>query len=461
MKGYLSQNKIEYVLFHLQHHFDIPDEIREKMVFLKEGEGAMNYQNSIIFQLSANDINVKEVNGIHLLFYNSAYESISEVVNSNLIFRYDLLKSIFYLLSGYQEYADSRRDKLGRFSYHFSIQKEYGFILQPLVNYYFRIITDTINEWNKTQKVSIKSKPSVFKNFGFFLSHDVDRIDKYTLNYILYKIKELAGKVKSPLKPSQNFTELCKALYHWMNPFSKENPYWNFKFLLEIEKRLTINATYFFLHKGARHVDSSYSFSDKRLLKLYPLLMSVGHEIGIHGTSESITDSNIASSHLNELKELSGFPVSSCRQHRLLFEHPVSTRVQVEAGVAIDCTLGFFDYPGFRNSYCFPFRLYDFEKDQMTGLWEIPLTVMDCTLLDYCALNFDESKQIIKKLIDEIKKFEGIFSLLWHNNYFEEDLHPGITEFYIRLLEEITSFKPQSLHANEFINRFNNSGVIK
>ncbi|RYF12518.1 MAG: hypothetical protein EOO40_01100 [Deltaproteobacteria bacterium] len=52
----------------------------------------------------------------------------------------DIISAAFYLLSGWQEYFSSERDQHGRFPYAASVQKKYGFVALPVVNYYFDVL---------------------------------------------------------------------------------------------------------------------------------------------------------------------------------------------------------------------------------------------------------------------------------------------------------------------------------
>jgi hypothetical protein len=61
-------------------------------------------------------------------------------------------------------------------------------------------------------------------------------------------------------------------------------------------------------------------------------------------------------------------------------------------------------------------------------------------------------------LIKEIKKFNGVFTLLWHNSYLNENEKSGITEFYQNILEEVISEKAESLTGLEIIKRMK-SGI--
>ena len=67
--------------------------------------------------------------------------------------------------------------------------------------------------------------------------------------------------------------------------------------------------------------------------------------------------------------------------------------------------------------------------------WEIPLTMMETTHFYYRNLDLAKSRASIENLLAEVIKFKGVFSLLWHNNFFDEREIPGITDYYTSILD--------------------------
>ena len=84
---------------------------------------------------------------IRITSYNVCYTKLLrfyELVDGQLVFYHDLLKSSFYLLSAYQELHNKQPDPMGRFQFQHSIQSELGFVTTPLVNYYFEVLVDVV-----------------------------------------------------------------------------------------------------------------------------------------------------------------------------------------------------------------------------------------------------------------------------------------------------------------------------
>ena len=434
MKNSLTINQRNYILYHLAFSVNISSEIASKFVFGSLGKEKICFvENKNIFD----EKNITNINNIPILFPGKADEPIYTLDKGTLVFHHDLFRSAFYLLSGYQEYGSNKKDDLGRFPYEASLQSKLKVMTRPLVNEYFELIHEGISNYCNYHNIDYK-KPSFFENPTLFLTHDIDRIDKYTFNMVKGKLKK------------KNYKDALIWFFKWVNPLYTKNPKWTYDYLMEVEKSREINSTYFFLNRGVKHIDSYYSFQDRRIKELINDLEIFGSEIGLHGSVRTGADIEIMKTDLGSLSKTAKLPIRGNRQHRLLFKLP-RTMINLEkSGFIYDSSLGFAAHEGFRNSYCLPFKLFDFENDKMIDVWEIPLNVMDVTLFTYRDLDFNTAMESIAKIKEEIKRYKGIFTLLFHPDFLDEEEHPGIREFYEKVLDrfiqdDFVSFNTTSL----------------
>lgn len=457
--GELTSAQFNYVLFHLKHHVCFPDDLMNS--FLRQPPSHVTgVSNRVVFFTSAGEFvrdDVFEISGLPVLFPCSKRNEFFFFDESgNLIFCHDILKAIFYLLSGYQEYANrSSRDSLNRFPYTDSIQCKLGFVARPLVNYYFEVLIDGLNQFCLKNNRSLKRR-KLFNTFGFLLTHDIDVVDYYTYNFLGYKFKEIIGIKKSKLPAYLNVKLFVQGLLKYLRLAKSDNPYWNFEYLRKLEKNHDLKSVFFFLDQGVKNHDAPYSFDEKRMVELFSFLQSENCEIGLHGTVRSVHDFSVMKGSLDKLQKTSGAGVTGIRQHRLLWEHPRTAEIQESVGLKYDCTLGFAAHEGFRNSYCWPYKLFSFEQDRMLDVWEYPLNVMDVTLFAYQQYTPAAAMEKCKALIEEIQKFGGVFTLLWHNSFFDEAVYPGVTNFYSALLKETALHLPESVTGNELMMRIEN-----
>ena len=185
-----------------------------------------------------------------------------------------------------------------------------------------------------------------------------------------------------------------------------------------------------------------------------PSLKEQGNEIGLHGTLSSASSLDSLKKILLDFKSVTSQNSVGIRQHRLMWYHPMTARNHNFAGITYDSTLGFADHEGFRNSYCHPFKIFDFENNSVLPYWEIPLNVMDITLLHYRRYSFSSIKESVIGIIQEIKKFNGVFTILWHNSSLHEDAIPGITKLYTELIDLIVAEKPEIMTGTAIIKKY-------
>lgn len=459
MTGYLNDRKIDYVLFHLNHSCTLSEEVKNCIVFNKEADGEnLNPKPAIVFYMSGkgyDDSNIINIKGIPVLFpvlSSGQYYSVNE---KSVVFHHDLLKSAFYLLSGYQELNAVQKDPMGRFPYTASIQYKTGMARKPLVNYYFKIIIEGIAEFCRIHHIPFQQR-TIFKNFATFLTHDVDVVDTYTIFETVYRIKQFLGLSPSDAPRSRLFRIAGRYFLNWINPFLRKNIHWDFSSLRAVEKEYKFKSAFYFLPKDQLHVDAYYTFNEPRIKKLINWLEEEGCEIGLHGTVRSHTSESALQAELKLLGHHTQQEIRGIRQHRLMYDMNITPYIHQSAHLYYDTTIGFAEHEGFRNSYCLPFRMYDHDSDQMMNLWEIPLTVMDGTLFEYRKYSFKEARGWIMKLLDEIIKFNGVFVLLWHNGQNNEFLRPGISEFYTGLIKSIAKKDPERMLGYQIIDRMKN-----
>ena len=446
----LSENEISYLLDHLEKHYSGPG-IRDYLVTgvssLEEGAGTGNRNRSLYIPQSESPVDpdkVITIGKIPVLFPCSEKKEWYSRDGNMIRFHHDILKSAFFLLSGYQDYVNEEPDAHGRFPWKSSVQHSLGITGIPVVNYYFDVILEAFEELCLETGLDFKRKE--MEGPVLFLSHDVDRIKKYSLRNTGYMGLRLLG-----LRPSSSgFARNIRAFFQYARGtlLMKKDPYWNFDRLMDLEKKLGIRSTWYFLEKTAAD-NSKYHFSDPGISGLIQKLESDGHEVGIHGTLESSEDQEEMTGAIRRLNEVCDRPVIGIRQHYLKYRFPLTPRLQSRAGLTYDATLGFAEHIGFRNSYAHPFRLYDFEHQKPFEIVQIPLAVMEVSLLEYMKVPHRQAIETIGPLVEEVTRFRGVFSLLWHNCQLDEEEYPGINRTYRELLEWITGRGFRSMTGQE------------
>ncbi|MCG8582740.1 MAG: polysaccharide deacetylase family protein [Bacteroidales bacterium] len=453
MQQALSHNQLEYVLFHLNQHIDLTDEIKNHIHYCNiedSNKGLLFNQSNNIISLS-NRIQYKEEYLPNLFPVNNK-EQWFEMKGDSVIFHHDILKAIFYLLSAYQEYNSESVDKMGRFQYKGSIQDQLQIIQKPLVNYYFEIISDGIELFCQSNSIIFKRK-RLFNNFGFMLTHDVDRVDYYHWKETAYKLMQLAGLKKAHYNKKRLLKATLNAILPTFFPGYKEDPWWNFKALRQLEKSLKLKSVWYFLNRDGSPHDAKYYLEENRIKLLINNLEAEGCEIGMHGSIKTATDNKAMRKAKKRMDAVTNKAITGTRQHFLKFHYPLTLHIQQENDLQYDTSMAFAEHDGFRTSYCYPFKPYDHANDQMMNIWEFPLAIMDTTLFGYRNLDYKQMNESFELLINEISKFGGLLVMLWHNCNFDEYENPGIKDFYNSRLKAIAQSQPESVTGKDVLTK--------
>jgi hypothetical protein len=117
----------------------------------------------------------------------------------------------------------------------------------------------------------------------------------------------------------------------------------------------------------------------------------------------------------DRLEDIIQKPVTQSRQHYLKLKFPNTYQRLLKSGITDDYTMGFAKLAGFRAGTCTAFPFFDLSINQSTELTIHPFHVMDVTLKNHLHLNAEKAGQLIERLMSEVKKVNGTFVSLWHN----------------------------------------------
>ncbi len=148
--------------------------------------------------------------------------------------------------------------------------------------------------------------------------------------------------------------------------------------------------------------------------------MSDFAKIGIHPSYSSNSNHSKLLKEIKRLETITKKEVTKSRQHFLKLTLPETYNHLCDLGIADDYTMGYASVVGFRASICTPFTFYNLDLETVLPLKVHPFAVMDATLLYYMKLNTEEAMKKISDLIEEVKKVDGTFISLWHNDTFSD-----------------------------------------
>jgi hypothetical protein len=313
----------------------------------------------------------------------------------------DLISAAFYLLSGWQEYFSTERDRHGRFPYAASVQHKYDFVALPVVNYYFEVLRAAV-EHVSGQPLRQRRWSSQKAAFAAFISHDVDN---------------LRSAWKAPAKAA--FQQRQFGRFGWLlwQHLTQPDTWDNLAAVAAQVAQYGAESTLFLLPvkgkaaNGTPNADYELTPGSKFWQRL-PAQCT----LELHGSIGTSTNAQMLIDEDENMLDALGV-----RFHYLSWD-PARTPTVVEEGrFLFDSTLGFAEHFGFRHSYCQPFFPFNFERGKAAGFLEIPLNVMDATLHhpNYLQLAPHEILPALAPVFAEIKRFGGVASMLWHNENFD------------------------------------------
>ena len=249
------------------------------------------------------------------------------------------------------------------------------------------------------------------------ITHDVDVPFKF------YSVKNFIRTVVGDLVKRKSLYSFYSTIkYYFLSRVSYEyDPFFTFNYLLEYYQRTNKKAFFFFMAGGDTKQDGFYSLCDNRMRDLINKLRQSEHYIGFHPSYSTSNDSTKFNDEKSFLSNIVSSKIEYGRQHYLMFSLPNTWEVWDKAGMKWDSTMGYADEPGFRCGTCTEFSTFNILSRKKLGLKERPLIVMECTIFEkrYLNLNLDESFYEISKYIDKVRKYDGTFTLLWHNDRLE------------------------------------------
>lgn len=349
-------------------------------------------------------------------FFDNSTENTLLIFQENKVFiSADIISATFYLVSGWQEYFSSERDQHGRFPYAASVQKIHDFLTLPVVNYYFDVLKTAV-EHVSGQPIAPRRWGTRHADFATFVSHDIDN---------------MRSGWKAPAKAAlaQQKPGLFSSLL-WQH-LTQPDAWDNLETVAAATARYGAESTFFILPvdqpatNGLANADYPMT---TRLWQRLEALRRQGCQIAMHGSLGSATNAEKL-----HVEAEANYLVGGIRFHYLCWEPRLTISVVENTEFDYDSTLGFAEHMGFRHSYCLPFYPFNFLAGRAANFLEIPLTVMDTTLHHpaYLQLAADEILPALQPVFDEIKKFGGVASILWHNQNFDPiNMQNGPQQFH-------------------------------
>lgn len=368
---------------------------------------------------------LQQYENVPVLFGNPCIETKNDI----LFVHTDIIAGSYFLLSRYEETICRKvRDEHGRFTGRASLPFRAGFLHRPVVDEYGRLLRG----WLTQTGVKISESPSGIRRIN--LTHDVDApFAMRTWRNVLRGIKE-----------GQKIGTLLRVKFGAL----EDDPNYTFPWLLDENCRLETccgkehcQSLFFFRAGGADMQDKPrYNLQGKDMQSLLALIADSGGVCGLHSSYQAGREPSLVAEEKAVLEQILGRKVTINRHHYLTSREPEDMAALENAGITDDYTMGYADVAGFRLGTSRPVQWIDVKNRRLSSLILHPLTVMDGTLWDtkYMGLDHLAAKSYCDRLIEQVRRFHGELTLLWHNTAFVDDEISGYLKIlYRELLDEL------------------------
>jgi hypothetical protein len=313
---------------------------------------------------------------------------------------FDVFSAIFYFVARYEEYQPYKTDKHGRFTAHLSKAHELGILEKPVVNIWALRIKDILTEKYPNLKFTKV-------HYKFLPTYDIDSAYAYAQKGL---VRSLGGYFMSVKNFDwKDIIERTRVLFT-----KHKDPFDTFDLQITLQKKYGLRPMYFILFGRYGRFNKNINTRNRSFRFLVKMLSDYA-KIGIHPSYNMVDDETILSFEKKNLENALNKNIDSSRQHFLRLNLPSTYRQLISNDIVNDYSMGFAALPGFRAGICTSYYFYDIDLEAETNFRIHPFAVMDGTLKDYMDMTTADAIDKISQLINEVKKVNGTFISLWHN----------------------------------------------
>ncbi len=325
--------------------------------------------------------------------------------NSHIPF--DLFAASFYLISRYEENLPFYQDEHGRFEAKQSLAYNNNFLQEPIIDQWAYILADMLAEHFPGFRPGSRA-------FQYISTIDID-------NAYAFLFKGISRTLGATLRSLLNLN-IEDNIRRYQTLASKRDPYDTYDVFFDIHQKYNINPLWFFLVGNSGKFDDNVSI-DKTAYQNLIRDLAGRFDVGLHPSYRAFKDYELLNQEIGKLENIIGRKVTKSRQHYLKIHFNETYNNLIKAGIQEDYTMGYATDIGFRAGTCTPFNYYDLQQEQETSLMVYPFQLMDITLNQHKGYNITEAISMVEDLIEKVKRVNGTFISIWHNEALSDHGH--------------------------------------
>jgi hypothetical protein len=339
-----------------------------------------------------------------------------------------------------EELENPQRDQWGCWEYAFCESFNAGRLWEP-----------DVDRWVAEQRAQLAGRVELEplwpdgKTFAVCMTHDVDLISRVsTPRQALRSLRtSLADDPKTARERAVRLARPpVRAVRAMANGISRAPAADTLELSVRLERERGVTASYFFtVYPGddASRFDCLYDFADAcrfdgervRVRDVLQHIRANGFDVGLHGSYNSALVPGLLARERDAVARAAGEDVTTTRQHFLHWDVRTTPRLQADAGIRADSTVGFNRNLGFRAGTSLPFRLFYHDRDEPLDLLEAPLVIADAPILraDGLELGTELGTRAIAQLVDAVAESGGVATMVFHPNNLEHSDYRELFEF--------------------------------
>lgn len=355
---------------------------------------------------------------------------------------WNLFGNLFHLLTFGEEENSSSKDKHGRFAAAFSPRLNNNLLEIPAFNEAVAALVAAYTGIRESDKPLLNLN-GLLKPPVVILSHDCDVLrgnDIWT--------QAVRGfRIFLPLTKFQ-FPAVSNIWWIIRNAVTPRRFYFdNITGMIDLERCFGFNSTFYIINGtggrfGAR---SGFNITCELRKQIPP-----GWDTGLHYNYDTFLNDRLFKAQLEQLNSILDSQINTGRAHYLKFDPEASFTFLRKHGIDLDESSGYADRIGYRNGIAGCFQAYDTASNKPLDIWELPMTIMDATLVKQYGC---QSTKKFSQLLSHLSSVGGALSINFHPGQFFNPEHKQMLGVYNKILIQSRALEAISMTARSLVDQ--------
>ena len=359
-------------------------------------------------------------------FYGKKHELVElygKAAFTNGVLDLDIVSSVFFMASRWEEVVLDYRDEHGRFDENHALAVKYNFIERPVINEYAYLLSTLLQ--SKGVALPLAAVPAFIQ-----ITFDIDYV---------YKWKYWKSIFGNLIRKGPSMSDKLSYLYSFFQAKVLKkyelDPFFAFDYILNKLKRYRLNAVFYFMvSKTSEKSDlNDYDVTDERIQQVFTKILSEDHRIGLHSSYHALESKDQLIKEKEILEKALKQTVDRIRPHFLRVLVPSGLNTINEAGFLQESSMLYPRHFGFRCGTTSPVYYYDLQRRETTGLLMVPVIAMSSIGI---SQDIKTQKGVIENLISKVKYWGGEVQIIWHNSDFDTEVKRS---YFKQVLENLKS----------------------